>query len=185
MWMTDFFLELGRAFIVGLVIVFFLVRRDLVEITRVRGWQWIYLGFLLFFFGTLIDITDNFASLNRFVVIGDTKVEAFLEKVVGYLLGFLFLALGVRQWLPQVVEKERALKRKYNAAESRIRMLTGLLPICSSCKKIRDAAGCWKPVETYICRHADVEFSHSICPDCAGRLYPHLDLDTDAGPNAV
>jgi PAS domain S-box-containing protein len=56
----------------------------------------------------------------------------------------------------------------------RVKMLSGLLPICSSCKKVRDDTGYWSQVETYIEAHTDAHFTHGICPDCAMRLYPHL-----------
>ena len=57
-------------------------------------------------------------------------------------------------------------------ARSEIKVLSGLLPICSSCKRIRDEAGGWLQVEQYIDDHSEAEFSHGICPDCASRLYP-------------
>jgi len=50
--------------------------------------------------------------------------------------------------------------------------LEGFLPICASCKKIRDSHGNWFQIEGYIRDHSDAEFSHSICPDCAKKLYP-------------
>ena len=53
-----------------------------------------------------------------------------------------------------------------------VKTLSGLLPICSSCKKIRDDQGYWKNLEMYISEHSGAEFSHSICPDCAQKLYP-------------
>lgn len=58
-----------------------------------------------------------------------------------------------------------------------VKTLKGLLPICSSCKKIRDDKGYWSQVESYIYEHTGAEFSHSICPDCVNKLYPDLDLD--------
>jgi len=54
----------------------------------------------------------------------------------------------------------------------KIRHLEGLLPICASCKKIRDGHGNWFQIEGYIRDHSDAEFSHSFCPDCAKKLYP-------------
>ena len=51
-------------------------------------------------------------------------------------------------------------------------MLSGLLPICTACKKIRDAAGSWNSIEAYISERSNAEFSHGICPDCARRFYP-------------
>jgi hypothetical protein len=53
-----------------------------------------------------------------------------------------------------------------------IRRLSGLLPICASCKKIRNDSGYWEQIEAYLHEHAEVEFSHGICPDCARKLYP-------------
>jgi len=56
-----------------------------------------------------------------------------------------------------------------DVTENRLR---GLLPICACCKKIRDEKGGWNPVETYISRHSDAEFTHGICPSCVKSVYP-------------
>ena len=61
-------------------------------------------------------------------------------------------------------EREKALKD--------LRILRGLLPICASCKRIRDSQGHWSQIEAYIKVHSEADFSHSICPECARRLYP-------------
>jgi PAS domain S-box-containing protein len=58
-----------------------------------------------------------------------------------------------------------------------VRTLSGLLPICSSCKKIRDDKGYWNQIETYIGEHSNAEFSHSLCPECVKKLYPYLKMD--------
>ena len=50
--------------------------------------------------------------------------------------------------------------------------MSGLLPICSSCKKIRDDKGYWNQIEEYIEKRSGAEFTHSICPECARKLYP-------------
>jgi GAF domain-containing protein len=55
---------------------------------------------------------------------------------------------------------------------ARVRTLSGMLPICASCKKIRDDKGYWNQIETYIKDHSEAEFTHGICPECAARLYP-------------
>ena len=67
------------------------------------------------------------------------------------------------------VEAEEAIKAAHKAE---LRTLRGLLPICSSCKKIRDDQGRWNELETYIKQRSAAEFTHSICPECAERLYP-------------
>jgi CheY-like chemotaxis protein len=77
---------------------------------------------------------------------------------------------------------------KYEAAKSRelliaqlekslreVKTLRGLLPICASCKRIRDKAdGQWQSIEDYIARHSEADFTHGICPTCAAHLYPEL-----------
>ena len=61
-------------------------------------------------------------------------------------------------------------------ALSRIKKLQGLLPICASCKSIRDDKGYWNQIEVYIQEHSGADFSHGICPSSARRLYPD-DMD--------
>ncbi|MBR9982195.1 MAG: response regulator [Desulfatitalea sp.] len=55
-----------------------------------------------------------------------------------------------------------------------VKKLSGLLPICASCKKIRDKKNRWHPIEEYIHAHSEADFSHGICPDCSRQLYPEL-----------
>jgi len=62
-------------------------------------------------------------------------------------------------------------KEKLEKALSEIKTLAGMLPICSSCKKIRDDNGYWNQIETYIKERSEVEFSHGICPECSDNLY--------------
>lgn len=63
------------------------------------------------------------------------------------------------------------------ASRAQVDVLSGLLPICSHCKQIRDAAGRWHPVEVYVRDRTDAEFSHGVCPSCVRLLYPeHADL---------
>lgn len=57
----------------------------------------------------------------------------------------------------------------------KIKQLSGMLPICASCKKIRDDKGYWNRIETYITEHSEVLFSHGLCPDCAKKAYEELD----------
>lgn len=57
---------------------------------------------------------------------------------------------------------------------SEVKRLSGLLPICAHCNKIRDDEGYWQKVEHYLSAHSEVEFSHGLCPDCMKDLYPEL-----------
>ncbi len=72
----------------------------------------------------------------------------------------------------KIAEKERekviqSLKR----ALDEVKMLKGLIPICASCKKIRDDKGYWNQIESYIEQHSDAAFSHGLCPDCLDEIY--------------
>lgn len=80
----------------------------------------------------------------------------------------------------RILHLNRALREKnaaLEAAMSTVKLLSGLLPICASCKRIRDTAGDWAQVETYVREHSEATFSHGICPDCSERLYPNLQED--------
>jgi two-component system cell cycle sensor histidine kinase/response regulator CckA len=69
-------------------------------------------------------------------------------------------------------EEREKLIRELQEAMAEVRTLTGMLPICASCKKIRDDKGYWTKIESYIRDHSEVEFSHSLCPECVEKLYP-------------
>lgn len=61
---------------------------------------------------------------------------------------------------------------KLRQALAKVKMLSGLVPICAYCKKIRDDKGFWSQIESYIRDHSEAEFSHGICPECAKTLFP-------------
>ena len=60
-----------------------------------------------------------------------------------------------------------------------MKLLSGLLPICGNCKKIRDDEGYWQEVEVYIRDHSEAKFSHGICPNCMEELYPEIHQKLD------
>lgn len=64
-------------------------------------------------------------------------------------------------------------------AQIRVKVLSGLLPICSNCKKIRDDTGYWNRIEAYIHDHSEADFTHGICPTCSRELYPELYEDKE------
>ncbi len=90
----------------------------------------------------------------------------------------LKLIQEIRERKQSEAERENLIK-KLQAALSEVKTLSGLFPICASCKKIRDDNGYWNQIESYIRKHSDAEFSHSICPECAKELYPKLDETYD------
>lgn len=73
--------------------------------------------------------------------------------------------------------KERELRSAIESLQQalkEVKTLKGLLPICASCKKIRNDKGYWEQLETYIMEHTDAQFTHGICPECMERLYPEI-----------
>ena len=75
----------------------------------------------------------------------------------------------------QAEEEREKLLRDLQKAMTEVKRLKGILPICASCKKIRDDQGYWNEVEVYIRDHSEAEFSHGICPECRQKLYPEFD----------
>lgn len=73
------------------------------------------------------------------------------------------------------VEREKLINELKNALDQ-VKQLSGLLPICASCKKIKDDKGNWHQIESYIRDHSEAEFTHGICQECVKKLYPGLDL---------
>jgi hypothetical protein len=71
----------------------------------------------------------------------------------------------------RLLKREKQLERRVQEAHDNIKVLSGLIPICSSCKKIRDDKGYWNLLEQYINDHSEARFSHSICPECKEKLY--------------
>jgi ligand-binding sensor domain-containing protein len=94
----------------------------------------------------------------------------FMPLVVATLLaaGVTFYRLRVAALRARQVE----LQAHVDEAVANIKVLRGLLPICASCKKVRDDSGYWDQIETYIGQHSEAGFSHSVCPDCLVKLYP-------------
>ena len=76
-------------------------------------------------------------------------------------------------------EREKLIK-ELQLTVDKVKTLSGFLPICASCKKIRDDKGYWTQIESYIKDHSEAEFSHGICPDCATKLYGnYINKDKD------
>jgi methyl-accepting chemotaxis protein len=69
-------------------------------------------------------------------------------------------------------DEREELIAELREALAKVRTLSGMLPICASCKKIRDDKGYWTQIESYVRDHSEAEFSHGLCPECAKKLYP-------------
>jgi hypothetical protein len=78
-------------------------------------------------------------------------------------------------WMTALLGLQRKISdENREKALEETRVLRGFLPICASCKKIRDVDGYWTQMEEYIRDHSEADFSHGICPECAKKLYPQL-----------
>jgi len=71
-------------------------------------------------------------------------------------------------------DREKELVSRLETALAEIKQLSGLLPICSGCKKIRDDEGYWQQLEHYFSNHSNVRFTHGVCPDCVKKIYPEF-----------
>jgi CheY-like chemotaxis protein len=101
---------------------------------------------------------------------------------VGEVLARVNTHLTLRHLQKTLQVKNEQLQAKNNeleAALAKVKLLSGLLPICANCKKIRDDEGYWQQVEVYIRDHSEAEFSHGLCPDCISKLYPELSEKVD------
>ena len=85
---------------------------------------------------------------------------------LGSITAYIVLLVGLIIINAQRIEQEMA------KSKDQVKAITGLIPICASCKKIRDDKGSWSQLESYLNKNADLDFSHAICPECMQKLYP-------------
>ena len=95
-----------------------------------------------------------------------------LPVVVGIAVVTVAYLIATRRRLAQEVAVRQEREHALTQALRTIDVLSGLLAMCASCKRIRDDDGRWEPVESYLLRHGDVSVSHGLCPACVTRLYP-------------
>jgi PAS domain S-box-containing protein len=119
------------------------------------------------------DITHRKESEEALRLARDRLEERVRERTAELLKANEQLQLEVVEREKAEQELERSILDLQNAL-TQVKTLTGLLPICASCKKIRDDRGYWTQVEVYMREHSQLEFTHSICPDCMTKLYPGL-----------
>ena len=101
------------------------------------------------------------------------KSAARLSAIIGLIVVLTGTALFLRVTEPLLKALSESV-RDLQAALGQVRQLSGLLPICASCKRIRDDKGYWNRIESYIGSHSEAEFSHGVCPSCIEKLYPEL-----------
>lgn len=110
------------------------------------------------------NLMGHFLKIVSFYLIYKAVIETGLSKPYSILL----------RNLKQSEDELQSEKSRLQTALDDVKTLSGLLPICSHCKKIRDDKGYWNQIESYVRDHSNVEFSHSICPECRKTMYPHL-----------
>lgn len=124
---------------------------------------------------------------------GHATIEAGFSTISGQIIPFLLtgfkytqqdmdylIGVGLDISMRVKTETEKAnLINKLQETLSEVKQLSGLLPICASCKKIRDDKGYWTQIESYIHEHSEADFSHGICQECAEKYYPDADLYGD------
>lgn len=150
--------------------------------------------------------------LERFLVLREfnSQYELFLYVMFGVLLiWFAYFGGSVSNLRRRLQERNKTIQKAHTKlkieihghqrtqkekddlivalqdALSKVKTMSGLLPICASCKKIRDDSGYWSQIEFYISEHSNAEFSHGICPDCEKRLYPDYHNPENEKPDPV
>lgn len=132
-------------------------------------------AFILFFICEMVDLQDPYLQLSPAV-----NRWLFISSLSTVFLGILLVVYIFTRYIKIHEKEQEQLIRQLQKALSEVKTLRGYLPICSSCKKIRDDRGYWNQIESYIRERSDAEFSHGICPDCADRYYPGFDLFDDS-----
>ena len=104
-------------------------------------------------------------GVSRIISFNTFKIPAGAELMYGSILR------DVTDHKIEEIEQKKLIAELTDAL-AQIKTLKGLLPICSSCKKIRDDMGYWNTLEKYIMEHSEAEFTHGICPDCIRKYFP-------------
>ena len=149
----------------------------------------------LVIFAPLISILFVLEYIYPEWIIAYTSLE---QRFIDVYLAFLISSVVIYAIISLILESHNHEKERLNAANQlleekmdalnrtnldlekaldKVQTLSGLLPICAACKKVRDDKGYWNRIEFYIQKHSQAVFSHSICPDCAQKIYPDLSIE--------
>ena len=169
------------------------------RITHTRPWParpftWVFLTLVI----TLLDMVSGPAVQLPYLMIIPVGLAAWhgrLRWALGLsilppLPRLLWLGLVVQPWSPTIIIVNAALRIltlatlayfTHTAAQMtrEVQRLRELLPMCSSCKRIRNQNGLWEPVEQYILEHSDTKVEQSVCPECASALFSRTTSDVD------
>jgi PAS domain S-box-containing protein len=109
----------------------------------------------------------------------DVEVSSSAIVVDGKVVGSRDVVRDITERKKAEAEREGMIS-ELKESLAKVRTLSGLLPICAGCKKIRDDKGYWTQIEAYLHEHAATEFTHGLCPQCAKELFPDYDKDAPA-----
>jgi len=126
--------------------------------------------------GEIMNLPDTERVHKDGYTISTSIIVSPIRNAQGEVIGASCIARDLR---PQKLAEleQRQLSQRLFAAASEVRRLSGMLPICASCKRIRDDRGYWEQVETYISKHSEIVFSHSLCPQCASNYAKHFEVE--------
>ena len=110
----------------------------------------------------------SFTTGDGKLLASEVMVATVIPLIIAPIMSVIFI--GLLKQIDESEQKNAQLVSDLQEALAKAKTLSGLLPICASCKKIRDDAGYWHQVEVYIRDHAEVDFSHGLCPDCQDDL---------------
>ena len=133
----------------------------------------------------LLTVTLAFQSLFFlfriiYTLLIEKGIQDFMTASTVQSIAFLVLIVGnISLYMGLIILNSQRVESDLVEAKSEIKQLTGILPICSRCKKVRDDKGYWNQIEAYIRDHSEAEFSHSLCLECARELYPEIDIDEE------
>jgi PAS domain S-box-containing protein len=129
-------------------------------------------------FISIIDLSNN--ETEEFIVErGDGRnfiVEVSASNVTsssGQIVGRMVSFVNISEKKKIELDREKLIEKLQDALKN-IKVLRGIIPICSSCKNIRDDKGYWNKLEAYIHEHSEANFTHGVCPECSRKLYPEI-----------
>jgi hypothetical protein len=128
--MFEMGIDILRAVVTGAIFLYLRSLQGKEQLRFRKAWVFLLIGFGLISFGALLDLSDNFSYFDKYIVIGKTKYADFLEEVVGYLSGFVFVGIGFWKWIPAIRalrEKEMAMKKSQEELQLKIQELTSEL----------------------------------------------------------
>ncbi len=135
---------------------------------------------------TFINFNDQFPFLPTVILTGSKDREIALAAVKKGAQDYLHKGepskTAIIRTIRYAIERQRLMNQLQDAMNE-IKMLKGIIPICSKCKKIRDDKGYWNHLESYLEKYSDASFSHGMCPECSEELYGNEDWYIDMKKN--